>query len=518
MSMKLAILLMVSLLLVAGCTGGEQEPTATPSATGTAAAASRTSTPAVTPDTTILEPVTSPLKNAMHRAGELLSEDTGVAFMDTASGAIEFWSLVDPAGAQEWPQLSPSGDGELLVLHRGTTPVRHYVIRRSTGEAYEMKNGWVPDQSLGFGTVIGAWNGADAASLVLLDIADGTTVTTGLTRDFLSNSSRVASPDGRQFVVGDGAAFHLVSATTGASTLVTDGLYDHRVSPLPHGKGFAIGPEGPGEPMNFDWNGDPLPPGNLFGLSPDGSLRAVPWSPGAILSFGMGEFPVVDTFTIVDATTGDPRVRFLGASFHGWAADSRTLMAGDDKGGERILTIDGDELAKVPFPGLVQGGTQFSPMDGSLAITNRAVVDFRTGRRLELVVGDGISVFGRWNAAGTEVAFWIYPTPGKGGGVAVQLLPLKFEKAPFGAELGLEVAVDDCLNLREGPDLGAPIITCIAPGTRLTFEPVLLTRNPKEPPSEFIGQRSEDSSTWLHVRTGTGTSGWVDAAYVTWAD
>jgi hypothetical protein len=516
--MKTAVLVSALAWLLVACSGNEEEPTATPSSTGTASA-SPTGTPERTPDGKFLEAVPSPLKKSMHQAGELLGEDTGIAFMDATSGAIEFWSLVDPAGPQEWPQLSPSSDGQLLVLHRGTTPVRHYVIRRDTGAAYELKGGWVPDTSIGFGDVIGAWKGADFASLVLLDITHGTTIPTGLTREFLSNSSRVSSPDGTEFVIGDGAEFYLVSAKTGASRLVKDGLYNHRVSPLPHGRGFAIAPEGPGEAFNLDWNGDPLPPGNAFNLSPDGTLRAIPWSPGQIASFGLGAFPVIDTFTVVDATTGEPRVRFLGASFHGWAADSRTLMAGDEDGGERIIDIDGREIARVPFPGLVQGGTQFSPVDGSLAITNRNIVDFRTGRRLELVVGDGISVFGRWGADGREVAFWIYPTPGKDGGVAVQLLPLKFERAPFPADLRLKVAADECLNLREGPDLDAPIVTCLAPGTRLTFEPVLLTRNPKEPPSEFIGQRQlGDSSVWLHVRDAGNRAGWVDASYVGWAD
>ena len=194
-------------------------------------------------------------------------------------------------------------------------------------------------------------------------------------------------------------------------------------------------------------------------------------------------------------------------------------MVGDEVGGHRIIDIDGREIARVPFPGLVQGGTQFSPVDASIAITNRAIVDFRTGQKLELVVGDGISTSGRWNADGTEVAFWIFPTPGKDGGVAAQLLPLKFETAPFPADLALKVTADECLNLREGPDLGAPVITCMAPGTRLTFEPVLLTMNPKEPPSEFIGQRQlGESSVWLHVRIAGGSAGWVDASYVSWAD
>lgn len=518
LSMKTAIFVAVLTLLLAGCSGGDQEPAATPSSTSTSAA-SPTSAPDGTPDATFLEPVPSPLKKSTHRAGELLSEDTGIAFMDTISGAIELWSLVDPAGAQEWPQLSPTGDGELLVLHRGNSPVRHYVIRRDTGAAYELKGGWAPDTSIGFGDVIGVWKGTDYATLGLLDISSGTMTKTAITRDALSNSSRASSPDGTVFVVGNGSEFVLVSAKTGAAKLVKDGLYNYRVSPLPHGRGFALGPEGPGESSNFDWNGDPLPPGNYFNVSPDGLLRAIPMSPGPILSLGMGAFPVVDTVTIVGAATGAPRVRFLGASFHGWAADSYTLMVGDEEGGERIIDIDGREIARIPFPGLVQGGTQFSPVDASIAITNRTVVDFRTGHKLELVVGDGTSVFGRWNATGTEVAFLFYPTPGKGGGLAVQLLPLKFETAPFPADPALKVTADECLNLREGPDLGAPVITCMAPGTRLTFEPVLLTRNPKEPPSEFIGQRLlGESSVWLHVGAGDGRTGWVDASYVSWTD
>lgn len=494
------------------------DKTATPSSTGTAAP-SPTSAPDRTPDTTFLESVPTPLKKSTHQAGELLREDTGIAFMDTTRGTIELWSLVDPARAQEWPQLSPTGDGELLVLHRGNSPVRHYVVRRDSGAAYELKGGWAPDASIGFGHVIGVWKGTDNATLGLLDVASGAMTQTAITLDAHSNSSWTSSPDGTVFVVGNGSEFVLVSAKTGAQETVKDGLYNHRVSPLPHGSGFAIAPEGLGEPLNFDWSGDPLPPGNAFNLSPDGSLRAIPGSPGSILSFGLGSFPVVETVTIVDAATGAARVRFLSASFHGWAADSRTLMLGDEDGGERIIDIDGREITRVPYPGLVQGGTQFSPVDASIAITNRAVVDFRTGRRLQLDVSEGISVFGRWKADGTEVAFLFYPTPGKDGGLATQLLPLKFEKAPFAAELQLKVSADECLNLREDPDLAAPIITCMAPGTRLTLEPVLLTRNPKEPPSEFIGQRQlGDSSVWLHIGAGAGRTGWVDASYVAWAD
>ncbi|MGB4861838.1 MAG: SH3 domain-containing protein [Tepidiformaceae bacterium] len=516
--MRTASIVAAFALLLGGCSGDDQEPTATPSSTGTAAA-SPTSAPDRPPDATFLEAVSSPLKKSTHQAGELLSADTGIAFMDTTSGGIELWSLVDPARAQEWPQLWPTGDGELLVLHRGNSPVRHYVIRRDTGAAYELKGGWTPDTSIGFGDVIGAWKGTGPANLGLLDVASGTMTQTAITRDARSNSSLASSPDGADFVVGNGSEFVLVSAKTGAQKLVKDGLYNYLVSPLPHGKGFAVAPAGPGEPFNYDWNGDPLPPGNAFNLSPDGLLRAIPGSPGSVFSLGLGAFPVVDTVTIVDAATRAPRVRFLSASFHGWGADSRTLMVGDEVGGERIIDIDGREIARVPFPGLVQGGTQFSPVDASIAIANRAIVDFRTGRKLELVVGDGISIFGRWKADGTEVAFSIYPTPGKDGGVAVQLLPLKFEKAPFPVDLQLKVTADECLNLREGPDLDAPIITCMAPGTRLTFEPVLLTRNPKEPPSEFIGQRQlGDSSVWLHVGTGAGRTGWVDASYVGWAD
>jgi hypothetical protein len=516
--MKWAILVAVLSLLLAGCSGGDQAPGATPSSASTATA-SPASTPDSTPDPTFLESVTSPLKKSGHQAGELLSEDTGIAFMDATSGAIELWSLVDPAGVQEWPQLSPTSDGQLLVLHRGNSPVRHYVIRRDTGAAYELKDGWAPDTSIGFGKVIGVWKGTDYASLGLLDVGTGDMIQTGLTREFLSNSSRTSSPDGTVFVVGDGAEFVLVSASTGTEKVVKHGLYKHRVSPLPHGKGFAIAPEGPGEAFNFDWSGDPLPRGNAFNLSPDGALRAVPGSPGEILSLGMGAFPVVATVTIVDAATGEPRVRFLGASFHGWAPDSRTLMVGDEDGGERIIDIDGREIARVPFPGLVQGGTQFSPVDASIAITNRAIVDFRTGRKLELVVGNGTSVFGKWNAAGTEVAFLFFPTPGKDGGVAAQLLPLKYQAAPFTDEVALKVSTGgDCLNLRDAPAVTAAVLACLPDGTHLTFETVLLTTNPKEPPHEFIGQRSEDSSIWLHVRTGAGRTGWVNATYVAWAD
>lgn len=519
LSMKTAILLAVPLLLFAGCSGGDQEPTATPSSTGTAAA-SPTSAPDSTPDPTFLEAVPSPLKESTHQAGELLSEDTGIAFMDATSGSTELWSLVDAAGAQEWPQLSPSSDGKLLVLHRGTTAVRHYVIRRDTGAAYELKGGWAPDTSIGFGDVIGVWKGTDYATLGLLDVASATITRTGITRDARSNSSLASSPDGTVFVVGDGSEFVLVSAKTGTEKPVKDGLYNHRVSPLPHGRGFALGPEGPGESLNFDWDGNPLPPGNAFNLSPDGSLRAIPWSPGSILSLGLGAFPVIDTATIVDAATGVPRVRFLGASFHGWAADSYTLMVGDEEGGERIINLDGREIARVPFPGLVQGGTQFSPVDASLAITNRAIVNLRTGRRLELVVGDGISTSGRWSVDGSEVAFWIFPTPGKDGGVAAQLLPLKYQAAPFTDEVALKVSTGgDCLNLRDASEAAATVIACLVDGTHLTFETVLLTTNPKETPHEFIGQRQlGDSTVWLHVRVSGGSTGWVDASYVSWAD
>lgn len=500
-------------LLLTACSGHSGNGSASPTAIAT---------PSSTAEPSVFRSVASPLTKSSHAPNELLDVDYGVAFMNATNGSIELWSLAAAPAADEWAWLQPSRDGRLLVLQAGRDPVHWYVVRRDSGEAYEITGGWNLDISVGYENVIGAWNGLDAARFVLLDVARQAVLSTDIDRSRLGESSRVSRPDGKMFVVGDGSEFRLVDATTGASRVIKDGLTGYRAEPL-GGTGFVLRPySGADQVLLFDWDGiQRIPRADLsYGrLSPDGTRQAIEQSPGRIQGFGMGGFPVIGAVTIVNSANNQPVVRFLGASFGGWSADSKTLMLGDDQGGWSVIGLDGKHWTSLPYPGLTQGGPSFSPVDGALIATNRGIVNFKSGATWITSLKPQMSSASRWSTDGSEVVIWIQPTPGKDGGVAEQLLTMQYQAAPFDAPLPLAVKTPgDCLNLREAPRTDAAVVTCLRDSSRLILSTVPLpSPNPKMPDEEYIGTRDEQGRTWLHVTTTDGLNGWVDSAYVGWS-
>lgn len=507
--------LALSALLLAACSGHSGIESATPTMVVATASA-----PGMPAEPGVFKSVPSPLTKSTHAPGDPINVDYGVAFMDARSGSIELWSLAASHIADEAVWLQPSRDGRLLVLQTGRDPARRYVVRRDSGEAFEITGNWNLDISVGFGNVIGAWNGLDRAQFVLLDVARQGVVTTDIDRTRLYESSRVSRADGKTFILGDGAEFRLVDAATGASRVVKNGLTGYRAQALEGDRGFLLTPySGAGAVFFFDWDGNAVSGISPGGLSPDGALRATQQSPGRIQAFGMGGFPVIDVVAIVNAAANQPVARFLGASFSGWAADSRTLILGDDQGGWGIVGVDGKKWTSLPNPGLTQGGPSFSPVDAALVATNRGIVNFKSGVTWLMMLKQQMSSASRWSTDGSEVVAWIQPTPGKDGGIAEQLLPLHYQAAPFDPGLAFVVKTGgDCLNLREASSIDAPVIGCLRDSSIFTPSKVHLpSPNPKMPSEEYIGARDEQGRAWLHVSTKDGLTGWVDSAYVGWA-
>jgi hypothetical protein len=95
-----------------------------------------------------------------------------------------------------------------------------------------------------------------------------------------------------------------------------------------------------------------------------------------------------------------------------------------------------------------------------------------------------------------------------GGGVPVLLEPF-VEYPPFNDALTMQVAADDCLNLREGPHIEAPVKPCLPDGTRVDLI--------ADPSGDGCATWVDSSVTgyWLYVQA-PAARGWVNSAYLAW--
>jgi hypothetical protein len=475
---------------------------------------------ATLPASTVFKSIPSPLVKSSHSPGDFIDVDYGVMFMDAASGSIELWSLAAGQSPDEGIWLQPSRDGKLLVLLTGSRPAGHwYIVRRDSSEAFEITGGRNPDISVGFGNVIGAWKGLDRAEFVLLDVARQAVVATDIDRTTLRESSRIPRADGRTFIVGDGAEFRLVDATTGRSRVFKDGLSGYRAQALERDGGVMLLPYiGDGPRYYFDWDGNALAGMPRSGLSPDRTLWATQTSPGRIQTSELGGLPVIDVVTIVNAITGQPVARFLGGSFRGWAADGRTLLLGVDQGVRALAGLDGKEWTRSSYPALAQEAAAFSPANGALVATTRGIVNFKSGLTWLFTLKPQTWSGPRWSADGSELVLWIAPAAGGDGGSAAQILPLQFQAAPFDPAVQFAAKTGgDCLNLREAASLDAPVKRCMSDASTLIPSPVQLpSPDPTQPPGDYIGMVDQKGHPWLHVSTEDGLTGWVDSDYVGW--
>jgi hypothetical protein len=457
----------------------------------------------------------------MHKPGDLLDVQQAIAFQSARDGSIEVWSFVRPFNPNSGPYFQPSRDGRLFFLQTGQGPdARRFLIRRDTGEAFEVSGGWVPDISVGSGNRIGAWQGTDGARFGLLDVSTQSFIPTDIDRTTLRESSRLSSPDGRMFVVGDGSEFRLVDMATGKGKVIKDGLSAYRAVPGADLQTFTLIAQGPGASFTFDWQGNPAttkPDMRFAGAL----LTARPESPGQIVISGLGAYPAVEAVTLLDSKSGEPRARLLGATFVAWSADGSALMVTEGQNESLILEPSGKELLRVPGGSFLDRPTSFSPTSPDLVVTNRGIVNFHSGVGWTFSIAPQMLASGSWLGNGNEAIFSLGVPGGKDGGVPVQLFPYRYQPAPFDPVLALRVnAGSDCLNLRAGPGADSAVVACLPSGTGLDFDPVLLSpRGDKEPAQPFVGQRDAGfDKTWLHVRAPGGQTGWASAEFLDWAD
>jgi hypothetical protein len=194
------------------------------------------------------------------------------------------------------------------------------------------------------------------------------------------------------------------------------------------------------------------------------------------------------------------------------------MMLGTGEMADTFAEPEGTIIRTLPYAGLTQSRPRFSPSASSVVLTNRGILDFRSGALLALNARRGSSVGTSWLRGGAEASFAIQPTPGKDGGGHVQLFPVAYQPAPFDDTLPLAVKTGgDCLTLRESATTESLSLACMADGTPLAFEEVTLPgRRPEEPSEQFIGLRNEEQETWLRVRAPSGQVGWVNAPFVGW--
>jgi hypothetical protein len=121
-----------------------------------------------------------------------------------------------------------------------------------------------------------------------------------------------------------------------------------------------------------------------------------------------------------------------------------------------------------------------------------------------------------WSADGKFMQFQAFLGGGKDGGcvadaIGQPFLPPRIEKAPFPAEIAVQVATGgECLNLRAEASKEARVITCLKDGTRLTF---------LEKPQGGNGPYFGFYPGWALVQTEGKAVGWVNTEnkYLQWA-
>lgn len=162
-------------------------------------------------------------------------------------------------------------------------------------------------------------------------------------------------------------------------------------------------------------------------------------------------------------------------------------------------------------------GPEPCPWDAALVAVGRtSVVNHRTGVTLASALmtdRSGPDHLDPWSGRPGEMVF-SWPHGGHGGRSLPSLIRPSFATAPPREPFTFRVGgTGDCLNLRAGPAVAAPVVGCYADGTLVTLVDISGAPDPEAP--AFL---RDDDGAWLHVSGPGGTVGWVSSTYVQWAD
>lgn len=501
--------------------GGSDEPLS-PLPTATTAA---TPTPTSTPPPSLTS-VASPLEKRVFAAAEAVTVKDGIGFLSAADGSLETWSWPDGANAYYLMQTTP--DGALLVFNEAKEGAPNIVVDRASGKAWQLSAGLGVMAGMGHGAVFVAAQqpAGEPHRYWLANAADGTIKALAVSGE--SSGVGITSPDGRKGALQAGDSVYVIDLTSGAVAKLVTGLERTTASieALPGALGFALTQNGAATRRWFTWDGVETPGGLPEGaVSPNGRYVATNWTIGRIKAVGMGGYPVVGAVTVLDRQPNLVLSQYLGAGTVGsrfgdaaWTSASDGLVV-EVKAGYKLVSPSGQVLATFDDP-IHALNPLPSPTIAGLLGTSRGTI-INTARNQTIAPNYAIDPwFADWTTKPGELAVQL-ATPGKGRGWQDQVLP--FEARAGGSSVPPRAVVKaggDCLNLRERPEAGAPVVRCMADGSTASF---FLADDPKPDPKaegqpkDQVAGYMEGLTVWLHLTTADGASGWADANFLAWA-
>ena len=557
---RLAALALAALLAaLAACSGGAAPPEASPpiEATSTPAPAA-----AATPDARSgLELIESAPGAFVHRTfedGEAIGWAHGIFVLDAETGLTEGYAV---AGLESYEHYYRGHRGGWIETSDGSFGAgRRLLLDRQTGRSWRWPRSALrlratSGERLLFEETAGNSSASASASRFivanrLLEEVARFSVDPGVGGDILF------SPDGRGIVFAASHKVYLVSAATGARTVLFDPpprhgeqeylrlrwvLFDSRQRPpfvaswIPHGGGRGIvATAGYGRPeadandtdilerRYFGWTGEELPaPACPGALSPDGRYAAVRKGGVYYGKYTAGYLLAGDPWpfvTIADADTCAPIFRVLSAHDHEGTWGAAWLSTGDGF----VVGVDaGHAIAQVrPAPALIplpreRHGPEAAPTGGGRyfgygARVYDAAEDRWYGRQRSVAP----FLWGEfwWGGSHRERWFNSHADWGDGGSAVRLLLPPKIEYPPFSEEIAFRVArTGDCLPLREEPGEEGRVLRCLPDGARLLF-----AERDAEAERDWAGRILSPhpsiallDEAWVYVRTEGGAEGWV---------
>ncbi|MGE3073611.1 MAG: SH3 domain-containing protein [Dehalococcoidia bacterium] len=499
----------------------------------------------------------------------------GIFFMSAEIGFVTGYQFIRPVGGlYPWENYRVFGDGRFITAQNGSgesilfdrmSPDVGWTWRSNEIELHaayaanlpavalfsartdgnELRLHFVRLASAEIETVANASVPFDRPDFVAVAAkADRAAVFDGLTHDpsiqvfhlpsgeLLNSVSLLGANPGKEPVIGE----RFISWVEGVDPDVqqgAQGFFLAQWETQPNGRGD--------DPYNhFAWrlnrSGQPLtaisPQPALTIYAPNGTwaLTEAEWAPdfGAVPS----EWPYLE---VSHGLVSAPAYRVRSASIryggtggqHRWLASMSGFVAAVRAGGfgeYGYAIVGGGEtpieyLPSPPwtFPEYSDGsGWEFgpapSPYDaGLLSYSGVHIYNRRTGKwwSAKIAPGPALGDIDPWSAGPNESVFAL-PGPFRDDSPEPLFLSPRLELPPFDDSLDFRVEVDpDGLNLREKPGYDARVLALLRDGDLLTLESV--------EESNAVAVFRANKETWLHVRTKTGTVGWVNSYWLAWA-
>jgi hypothetical protein len=481
---------------------------------------------------TQLKEVDPVLTKRVYAPGEVLPE-TGTGFMDPETGSMEVWS----------PKVAPNKSTPLFVsgdlLYYMAANGDGYLVSRLSTKTWALPPNLLPEfpsQALRRGSqrIAAIWDTRGVnGELILLDVASGEVIRTGLSAHSGSSWFTAPAPDGTKEAVINKGQLSVLDIGTGIvadiAPLPADGAR-YSLALAEDQRSFTLwrsstdGSYG-GPIQAFDWDGHalPVPPAAPLGLaSPDGRLTAVQDQLANINAPGL-MYPTLNETIIQNSVSGEALFRILGASPLAWTADGSALVVKMATDKSRIVDVRTGRvlvtLASAPLTTAMP-----SPSDPNLIGTIDGILNLASGQTIEPAIRKDAWVTTQWVDNGAEyVMTWSDP-PGKDYGYSEEVFDTRIEFPPFSDPSVLMVlSGGDCLNLREKPSTSAASLGCYPDGALGTITPALdplydpMYDKEEKGPQPYSGVRlPEDGSVWLHLQMPDGKAGWMSAEFLGW--